>query len=73
MKKESYEDNIKEIDKIIEKLESGELSLEDSIKEYEKAMKFLKRTSDILNKAEGKIIKVMEEEGKITFEEKENA
>ena len=30
-----FEENLAEIDKIIERLESGDLSLADSIKEYE--------------------------------------
>lgn len=65
----SFEDNLLEIDEIIERLESGELSLTDSIKEYENAMKLLKKSSDLLNKAEGKILKVKEENGKILTEE----
>lgn len=64
-----FETNLENIDEIIEKLESGELSLESSIKEYEKAMKLIKSSSDILEKAEGKIIKVSENDGEITFEE----
>ncbi len=66
-----FESNLQNIDEIIEKLESGELSLETSIKEYEKAMKLIKSSSEILDRAEGKIIKVSEEEGKINFEEGE--
>lgn len=65
----SFEDNLLEIDEIIEKLESGELSLTDSIKEYENAMKLLKKSSDLLNKAEGKILKVSENNGEILTEE----
>ena len=64
-----FETNLENIDEIIEKLESGELSLENSIKEYEKAMKLIKSSSDILERAEGKIIKVSESDGEITFEE----
>ena len=45
------------------------LSLTDSIKEYENAMKLLKKSSDLLNKAEGKILKVKEENGEILTEE----
>lgn len=52
-------------------MESGELSLENSIKEYEKAMKLIKSSSDILDRAEGKIIKVSDDNGEITFEEGE--
>ncbi|MEG0516153.1 MAG: exodeoxyribonuclease VII small subunit, partial [Cetobacterium sp.] len=51
----------------------GELSLDESIKEYEKAMKLLKKSSDILNKAEGKIIKVTSENDNIQLEVDENA
>ena len=66
----SFEENIENIDKIIEKLENGELVLEESIKEYEKAMKLLKKSSDLLNVAEGKILKVVEKnENEIELQE----
>ena len=58
-----------EVDEIIEKLENGELTLTESIKEYENAMKLLKKSSDLLNKAEGKILKVTEESDNILVEE----
>ncbi|WP_297487000.1 exodeoxyribonuclease VII small subunit [uncultured Cetobacterium sp.] len=73
MKKDSFEYNVNEVDMILEKLESGELTLEDSIKEYEKAMKLLKKSSDILNKAKGKIIKVSSENNNVILEEEKNA
>lgn len=65
----SFEDNLLEVDEIIEKLESGELTLTESIKEYENAMKLLKKSSELLNKAEGKILKVTEDSGNILTEE----
>lgn len=65
----SFEDNLLEVDEIIEKLENGELPLTESIKEYENAMKLLKKSSDLLNKAEGKILKVTEESDNILVEE----
>lgn len=64
-----FETNLENIDEIIEKLENGELTLENSIKEYEKAMKLIKSSSEILDKIEGKIIKVSEENSEIKFEE----
>lgn len=68
--KDNFENNLKSVDKIIEQLESGELSLDDSIKAYEKAMKLLKNSSDILNQAEGKVLKVIESNsGDIELEE----
>lgn len=67
-----FEKNLENIDEIIGKLESNELSLEDSLKEYEKAMKLVKESSEILDKVEGKIIKVSEDKnGEITLEEGE--
>lgn len=69
MKKNSFEENLKNIDEIIEKIENGELSLDNSIKEYEKAMKLIKESSEILNEAEGKLYKVMEKNGDINIEE----
>lgn len=65
----SFEDNLLEVDEIIEKLENGELTQTESIKEYENAMKLLKKSSDLLNKAEGKILKVTEESDNILTEE----
>ncbi|MGL5232050.1 MAG: exodeoxyribonuclease VII small subunit [Fusobacteriaceae bacterium] len=70
VKDDSFEKNLENIDEIIEKLESGDLALEESIKEYEKAMKLLKKSSDILNKAQGKVIKITETlDNQIEFEE----
>ncbi len=61
----SFEENLLEVDEIIKKLENGELELADSLKEYEKATKLLKKSSELLEKAEGKIMKVVEEAGEI--------
>lgn len=58
VKDEGFEKNIESVDAIIEELELGELTLDESIKAYEKAMKFLQKSSDILNKAQGKILKI---------------
>ncbi|WP_294704502.1 exodeoxyribonuclease VII small subunit [uncultured Fusobacterium sp.] len=65
----SFEENLIEIDGIIEKLESGELTLDESIKEYETAMKLLKKSSDLLNRAEGKVLKVVEKADGVEVEE----
>ena len=64
-KKQTYEENIEQIDKILEKLESEELSLDDSIEEYEKAIKLIKDSEKLLEIGEGKVLKVLEKNGKI--------
>lgn len=71
MKKNTFEENLESLDQIIDKLEKGELSLNESIEEYEKAMKLIKDSSKILNMAEGKLLKVIEKNGDIDIEEVE--
>ena len=68
-KKQSYEENIAQIDEILEKLESEELSLDDSISEYEKAIKLIKDSEKLLEVGEGKVMKVLEKNGKMEMEE----
>ena len=68
-KKQSYEENITQIDEILEKLESEELSLDDSISEYEKAIKLIKESEKLLEAGEGKVMKVLEINGKVEMEE----
>lgn len=68
-KKQSYEENITQIDEILEKLESEELSLDDSISEYEKAIKLIKESEKLLEAGEGKVMKVLEKNGKVQMEE----
>jgi len=69
VKKQSYEENIAQIDEILEKLESEELSLDDSISEYEKAIKLIKESEKLLEAGEGKVMKVLEKNGKVEMEE----
>ena len=69
VKKQSYEENSAQIDEILEKLESGELSLDDSISEYEKAIKLIKDSEKLLEAGEGKVMKVLEKNGKVEMEE----
>ena len=68
VKKQSYEENIAQIDEILEKLESEELSLDDSISEYEKAIKLIKDSEKLLEVGEGKVMKVLEKNGKLEME-----
>ena len=69
VKKQSYQENITQIDEILEKLESEELSLDDSISEYEKAIKLIKDSEKLLEAGEGKVMKVLEKNGKVEMEE----
>ena len=69
VKKQTYEENIKEIDEILQKFETESLSLDDSIAEYEKAIKLIKESEKLLEAGEGKVLKVLEKNGKLETEE----
>ena len=65
MNKGSFEDKVEELEKIVEELEKGDMSLELSLKKFEEGMKLSKECSDILEKSKKKIKIILEEEGKI--------
>lgn len=50
-----YDEGLKRLSDIVEKLEDRELSLEQNIKLYEEGMKLHKRLSSILKEQEGKM------------------
>lgn len=50
-----FEDSIKELEKIVEKLEKGEIGLDESLELFERGIKLSKECSDMLDKAEKKV------------------
>lgn len=54
-KKGSFEETIKELEKIATELENGDLSLEDSVSKFEEGMKLSKQCNDLLENAEKRI------------------
>ena len=69
MEEKSFEDNLKELEEIVKNLESGNLNLEEAIKEFEKGMALSKKCTDKLEEAEKKInILVQDENGNLTEE-----
>ena len=51
----NFEETMQELEKVVQKLEGGELNLDDSIKEFEKGMELSKFASKYLEEAEKKI------------------
>ncbi|MCB1189783.1 MAG: exodeoxyribonuclease VII small subunit [Leptospiraceae bacterium] len=51
----SFEEALSELEEIADKLERGQLTLEESIKAYERGMELKNTCSDRLKEAEGKI------------------
>lgn len=50
-----FEDSLSEVEQVVERLESGELSLDESLRQYEKGVQSLRRCFEYLRKAERKI------------------
>ena len=50
-----FEESIKELDAIVDKLENGKMSLDESVDLYSKGMKLCLECADKLNEVKGKI------------------
>ncbi len=60
----TFEENIEKLQQIVDAIESGELGLEETIAKYEEGGKLIKLCRDILDKAELKISKLLEDSDK---------
>lgn len=54
-KQNTFEEAITALEASVQRLENGSLSLEESIEEFEKAVKLIKICNEKLNKAEQKV------------------
>ena len=59
-KKPSFEEALTQLEEITERIEKGEIGLEESIAQYERGMGLVKQCRDILTKAEHKIQQLQE-------------
>lgn len=67
-KKVDFEKSMEELEKIVAKLEKGELNLDESVEEFEKGMKISKECNKILEDAEKRITILLQKEGNIEEE-----
>ena len=51
----NFEKSITELQTIVQQLENGELTLEESLKQFEKGINLARQCQDVLTKAEKKI------------------
>ncbi len=58
-----FEEAMQRLETIVKELDSGELSLEDSIRAFEEGMKLVKFCSDKLEEAEQKVSILIRESG----------
>ena len=57
----TFEKSVEQLDTIVERMESGELSLDESLKLFEKGVKLTRECQKTLADAETKIEKLMKE------------
>ena len=61
----SFEENMAELEKIVEKLENGDVNLDDAIEEFKKAMDLIKDCDSKLKNAEDTISEIVGENKEI--------
>ena len=58
-----FEKTLQQLEKIVSKMESGELGLEDSLEQFEKGVKLAKACQDRLASAELRVTQLIEKNG----------
>ena len=61
-KNPSFEASLEELETLVERMEDGELSLEDSLKTFERGMALAKSCQTALDKAEQRVEQLSEED-----------
>lgn len=61
----SFEESLEKLEVIVEKLENGDVPLDDAIDEFNNAMQLVKVCDEKLTKAEESIAKIVEENGEL--------
>jgi len=65
-KEKKFEENLADLEAIVQKLESGQVPLEEAISEFQKGMKLSKDLQETLDQAEKTLVKVMQVDGSET-------
>lgn len=65
MEELSFEESLEQLEEIVNKLESGNVPLDDAIDEFNNAMKLVKICNDKLTAAEESIAKIVQDNGEI--------
>jgi exodeoxyribonuclease VII small subunit len=68
-RKEGFEDHLEALEKLVEELETGDLTLDDALKRFEDGVKRLKACRELLTRAEERVkVLVRDAEGGIREE-----
>ena len=63
-----FEASLEELEKIVERMESGDQSLEESLKDFERGVTLTKACQTMLKNAEQKVDKLVKEHGEVKTE-----
>jgi exodeoxyribonuclease VII small subunit len=67
--KQSFEEDFGRLQKIVDELSNGKLTLGESLKKYEEGIKLAQTCSNLLNEAQRKVELLMKKEGKFSKDE----
>jgi len=67
--KSSFEESVTSLEDVVKKLESGDLTLDESLKSFEEGVKLSRLCEQKLDEAKGKIEKLIQANGKQTTAE----
>jgi len=67
-KRYPFEESLAKLEALVEKMESGDLSLEDSLSTFEEGIKLTRSCQDALKQAEQKVQLLMEKNGEVSAE-----
>ncbi|MEL7693666.1 MULTISPECIES: exodeoxyribonuclease VII small subunit [Streptococcus] len=62
-KEKKFEENLADLEVIVQKLENGDVALEEAISEFQKGMQLSKELQKTLDQAEKTLVKVMQADG----------
>lgn len=71
--KPMLEEDIKKLQKIVDELEGGKLTLGESLKKYEEGIKLAQACSLLLNEAQRKVELLMKKDGKFSLDKFEES
>jgi len=71
--RQAFEEDVRKLQKIVEELANGKLTLGESLKKYEEGIKLAKECSAMLTEAQRKVELLMKKDGKYSLEKFEGA
>ena len=64
----AFEQSLSELESLVKQMESGDMSLEESLKAFEQGVKLTRHCQTALNEAEQKVHQLLEQNGELVSE-----